>query len=252
MHWPRRTLEPLAIAVGPCAWSADGLNDRTLGHVAARPSLIYIDTGPAADAGSTPALAPALRALPRREFPIALALPEPVFVRRFADEVRRRLERLALDHAHALLIHVTEPTDLKAGGLIQEVSRLREAGAVGALGFVAPTALVAEWLALHTAGRLLVLPHSLDDQLVRHRAIPAAIEHGMAVLAAVTDSPPTAQGLSFALGCSPLPLPILRPPLDERVPPMNPDHLAEHWRSYSARRPAPPPLPRSGPPDAAG
>lgn len=242
MNWPLRNWNESwsdagrAIMTGPCAWSLAALR---IPAVPAFPSLVIVT--PEDTDESLRELGPRAAAMP-----VMLVVNEPMFSRRLHDDVMRRLDALGRACVEVLTIRTEDPQDLKGGGSLQTVQKLRERKTVGELGLATHDVRQAEWMAIHTHARVLMMPYGLSDPSARHRAIPAAIEHGMCVVATppITHDTPDA---SFALAESHRALPILDAP--PSVPPMSPGEVEAAWSAWHATHPAPAPLPRSLPPE---
>jgi hypothetical protein len=244
--WMTRTLEPLAMRVGPCAWDAAALLGPDASYVAAHPSLIV--AGPDLDETALRAVG-----LAAGDLPLLLGVHEPEFSRRLPELVNRRVAALGRARVELLVLWVDDSRSLKGGGALQGLFKLREQGVIGHLGLAHQDVREAEWLALHTHGRAILTPYHLADQAARYRLFDAAEEHGMVVIAtgAWADgkySPIEPESEAFSLAESARALPILSaPPRDEPA-----FDSEQAWREYQAAHPAPDPLPRGGPPVGEG
>ncbi|MFA9477864.1 hypothetical protein ACERK3_06090 [Phycisphaerales bacterium AB-hyl4] len=236
--WPTHTLAPTDLVVGPCAWRIGMLADHA-DYVLAHRSLVVItpDDDDALLAAAAPQLA---------DLPVMLIMPEPSFARRFPGSIESRMQALGRDRLDALMLHVDDVTELKSGGLLQTMFDLRTSNVVTHLGLASDDPRGVEWLAGNTAVRLLGVPYSLTDQAVRHRALPAAAEYGMAAVA--LTSPADEAGLRFALAERERVLPLLDRPLPETWPAMSEDEVEAAWQRFQADQPPPAALPRGRPP----
>lgn len=237
LQWTTRQLSSaVEVRVGPCAWRVTLLPDQVQ-HVRERPSLIVISPD-----DPLPALAAAAPHL--GDLPVMLVVNEPVFARQFAAAIEDRMTALERERVEILCLRVEDPAELKSGSLLQTLYALREEGRAGNLGLSTTDVRSAEWLAMHTAVRVLQLPWSEADQSARHRALPAAREHGMTCIG--MEAP--AADAAFLLAAAEWVLPVLDSPLPEVVAPWSPQLVEESWVRYQREHPPPPPLPRSHPP----
>ena len=140
---------------------------------------------------------------------------------------------------------------LKGGGVLQELEKLQQAGITRHIGIETTHERDAEWCALHTTVRLLVFPYNLDNQAANHRALDTARQYGMACIATACDAT-RSDCVRFSLAQSGLALPVLDLPIREGLAPMTAHEVERHWKEYAAVHGAPPPLPRSAPPESAG
>ncbi len=242
-HWPLRQLGETDIPVGACAWHIGLLaEEHTADHVHARPSLVV--ALPKDDDALLQAAAPRLGALP-----VMLVVAEPTFARRLADNIRSRMASLGVSHVAALALAVEDPADLKSGGMLQVLFDLRQAGVCDHLGLAQADARHAEWIARHTAVRLLLTEYSLHNQQTAWRTLAAAEEFGMACIALSPPPQDDERALRFALGSHERVLPLLDRPLPEGVEPMLPAELTACWEAYQRDHKEPAPLLRSQPPE---
>lgn len=233
LPWTQRPLTPLDLPVGPCAWRLTMLPEHAA-YLADRTSL-YVAM-PEDDDAALAAASPHLC-----DVPLMLGVAEPEFARQLPAVIARRLDAAGRERVELLLLRVTEPAELKSGGLLQVVFDLRERGVIGELALATDDVLAAEWLALNTAARAIVLPWSSTDQSARYRAIGAAREYGMACLALTDDDH------AFHLGTADIVLPVLDRPIDADA--MSAHAIEASWQAYRESHAAPPPLPRSRPPE---
>lgn len=240
--WPVRRLEPLSVEAGLCAWRASMLgNPPYASYVKAHPSLLVIE--PEDDDA---VLARVAEHAPH--MPVAIRMNEPAFVRRFEAQVRERIEKLGRSKAEMVIVNVEDTSDLKSGGLIQVLFSLREHRIVEHVGLAALDVLAAEWIAHHTAARVLMFPFGIDDQQARYRLLPLVKELGQVCLASQV-TPADEASLSFALGAGSLVLPVCDQPLPAGIEPVTDAQVESSWQTYQASHKAPPPLPRSRPPE---
>jgi hypothetical protein len=178
-----------------------------------------------------------------------LTLAEPRFARTFREDILLRLQWLGLDRAEVIVLSVNDAQELKGGGLLQVLFDLRAQGVVGEIGLAHANDRTAEWLALHSAARVLVTDYSLGNQSARYRTLQTARDYGMAVVAL---HPPARNqpSLRFALGQAATVLPVLDHPLPEGITPMSVAETQSCWDEYQRTHAEPDPLPRSTPPDA--
>ena len=253
--WAIRAWRPSDLTVGPCAWWSTALSN-TPDEIQDKPSLVAVH--PDHDAEHLNELAPLLASLREQTedrmqgtapWPVMLGLHEPSFARRLPELVRRDLEALALPRIEVLTLWIEDPQDLKSGGLLQTMFAMRDEGLVRYIGIACEDALVAEWVVMNTAARVIAMPHHLTDQSARHRALDTAEEHGYVCLATGPHTA-TPEAMRFALGSSDLALPVLDAPPPPNVTPMDPQQIESCWSDFQAKHPSPPPLPRGRPPGA--
>lgn len=247
-HWPQRTLSPTGIRVGPCAWRVSMLANAEAGYVVQRPSLVMVD--PEDGPELLGRAASRLRDWPAPRPPIMLTVSEPPFARQLRDAVLQRIDQLGVDRVDVLTLRVEDPQELKGGGMLQTLFNLRSQGVVAEIGLAHGDVRAAEWLAIHSAARVLVVDYSIENQAARYRLIDTAREYGMALVALrqPTDGP---AALRFALGQWQCVLPVMDRALPPGLQPMGRDEIEACWQSYCATHPAPEPLPRSTPPEFA-
>ncbi len=240
--WPVRTLWPLDIQAGPCAWRATMLRTpQGLAHVREHPSLIVVE--PEDDADTLQAVAVAGMGLP-----ILLRMDEPDFVRRFESQVRARLAQLGRESVEIIAVNVQDTSELKSGGLLQSLFLMREQKVLRHVGLSTQEVLAAEWMSQHTAARVLMYPFSLGQQDARYRVFPLVKELGqLSIASEVTRE--DGDSLAFALGAAGLVLPVRDRPLPAGWAAMTGQAVEEAWQVYQATHKAPPPLPRSRPPE---
>lgn len=239
--WFQRPLSPLNVQVGPCAWRLPMFAGPHATYVRARPSLVVVN---ADDADALlQAAAPNLA-----DLPVLLRVREPAFARQLPDLLNRRFAALGRNSIEIVMLEVDEVADLKGGGMMQTLTQWREAKRILHLGLAHEDVRNVEWLARSTPARALSVPLSLADQSARYRTIPAAVEFGMARVAA---APPDDDGdaLRFALGTADLALPVLDRPLPENVTPMSATEVEAVWAAYQSSHEPPAPLARSQPPE---
>jgi aryl-alcohol dehydrogenase-like predicted oxidoreductase len=198
--------------------------------------------------------------------PTLLGIREPPFIRRLPGLIESRMAALGLQCVDILTLWVNDVMELKHGGAIQVLFDLRARGLCDHIGLAHPDVRDLEWLALHTAVRVLVVPYSLEDQSARYRLFAAAQDSGMVCLASdptpgarassPADSGPSLQpaayrlppSLSFSLAESARALPILSQPIPDDLAPMSPNQIERAWELYQRTHAEPAPLPRGGPP----
>ncbi len=247
-YWLQRTLSPTGIHVGPCAWRASMVANADAEYVVQRPSLVVVD--PEDEPALLGRIASRLRDWPAPRPPIMLTVPEPAFARQLRDAVLRRIGQLGVERVEALTLRVEDPQELKGGGTLQTLFDLRSQGVVGEIGLAHCDVRAAEWLAIHSAARVLVVDYSIENQAARYRLIGTAREYGMALVALhqPADDP---VAVRFALGESQRILPVMDRALPPELQPMGRDEIESCWQSYCATHLAPEPLPRSAPPEFA-
>lgn len=254
-HWPQRTVQPLGLVVGPCAWRASILagstetdRDQAVAYLLAHPSLVLVE--PEDDASIMQQTARIVH-----QMPVMLCMNEPDFARRMESQVLARIASLQCEKVAGVILRVEELSDLKSGGLLHALFSLREEGVIAHVGVAAQDARGAEWLSPQTAGRVLMLPYALADQSARYRALPLAAD--MEQLCIASDPVPVsaqadgldADALAFALGESNRVLPVLDRPLPTHWRAMNAAEVEDAWQVYQGQHPAPPRLPRSHAPE---
>ena len=136
---------------------------------------------------------------------------------------------------------------------MQGLFKLRDEGVIGHIGLAHADVREIEWLARHTNARLLVTPYHLATQSARYRALTAAEEHGMVVVATGDWedgrwSPIDATSAAFSLADAARALPVLSEPVHASAS----VDVETSWREYQATHPAPDPLPRGGPSPGVG
>jgi hypothetical protein len=218
------------------------------GYVVQRPSLVVVD--PEDEPALLGRAATRLRDWPAPRPPIMLTVPEPAFARRLRDAVLRRIGQLGVDHIDVLALRVDDPQELKGGGMLQTLFDLRGQGVISEVGLAHGDVRAAEWLAVHSAARVLVVDYSLENQAAGYRLIDTAREYGMA-LVALRQPPDDPAAVRFALGQSQRVLPVMDRALPGGLQPMGRDEIESCWQSYCATHLAPEPLPRSAPPEFA-
>ncbi len=238
MQWTLRTLAPTDVPVGPCAWRI-ALLPHHAAYLRGHPSLVV--AGPDDDDDLLAAAAPHLR-----DLPVMLVVEEPPFARQFADRIAARMALLGRAAIDVLTLRVEDPAELKSGHLLQTLGAVRDAGRCRHLGLATDDVRSAEWLALNTTARVLVLPWSHHDQSARYRALSTAADYGMACVALSPD-----HHLPFALGVAHLVLPLLDRPLPPDAHPLPAADIDAAWQTYQSTHSAPAPLPRSRPPEDA-
>ena len=249
--WITRNLPHTGIAVGPCAWSVRlTLQPETAHHLRDHPSLIVVGLDDLA-ASTSPLPGHAIEAL--AALPIAIHLREPEFIRHLPQQLERLLAAVGRTHADAVILHVEELADIKSGSAIQALSKLRDQGKLRHIGLAAPTALDAEWLAGMSSARLLAVPFGLDDQGVRYRAMGQFEEFSMDAIAGTPvelDGTPEGEfAARFALAAAGIVLPVFASVLPPAITKLSDAEATAAWETYAATHPAPPPLPRSRPPE---
>ena len=254
--WPQHTWQPTDLIVGPSAWWATMVLDSEEKYLQAHPSLIMIGPDDDLDAPNLTRLASTLTWLrngPTQDtrvatrWPVMLGLREPPFVRQLGDLVRKRIDALSLERVEVLTLWIDEIQDLKTGGLLQTLYEIREQGLARYIGLACQEARGAEWIAINTAVRVLVLPYHLFDQTARYRALAAACDHGMACLA-LGPHTEHLDSARFAVGQSRSALPVMDGPLPADLKPMDEREIERCWLDYQAEHEEPQPLPRSKPP----
>lgn len=248
MDWNIRPLPHTTnLHVGPCAWRGTMLNQGRRDYLAQHPSLLVFT--PADSVSDLQAAGEVLRTLPEKEFPVLVGIQEPEFTRTLPGLIEARLKALGRKSIDVLTLWVQDPAELKAGGSLHTLMKLREQGVIHHLGLAHAEVRSAEWLAINMAVRVLHLPYSLHDQAARHRAIGAAFESEMACLSHDSTDVRDEQALRFALGDASRVLPVVASPIPENLTPMSPEEIEQAWASYQQSHPAPAPLPRSRPPE---
>lgn len=248
--WTQRIVEPLGLAVGPCAWRASMLAgataeecDQATAYVLAHPSLVIVE--PEDDAGVMKQVARVAK-----KMPVILCMNEPDFVRRFEAQVRARVAELESESVAGVILRVEELSDLKAGGLLHTLFTLREQGVVKHVGVAAEDARGAEWLSPQTASRILMLPYSLADQSARYRALPLAADmEQLCIASEPVQQSHDADALAFALGEAHRVLPVMDRPLPADLRAMNDREVEAAWQTYQTTHAAPARLPRSHAPE---
>ncbi len=239
--WTQRTLPHTDITIGPCAWRLSMLTGEHAEYVAAHPSLVVVspedDNDVLTDSASR-----------IDKHPVLLVIAEPTFARRFEPEVLRRMELLGLQRVDALVLRVEDPAEVKSGGILQTMFSLREQDVVGSLGLAHEDPRAAEWLAMHSAVRLMGVNYSLADQSARHRALGQVQAHGMSAFTISSPDVTDLEAVRFALGDAGRVLPVLDRPIPNGVMPMTADQVDQAWQGYQKSAPPPPPLERGLPP----
>ncbi len=237
--WTNRKLEHTAIDVGPCAWRLPMLIGEDRHTVKTHPSLIVVDPRDTDDVLE--------QAGPHVDgLPVLLGVTEPAFARQLEGEILRRLALLGQDRVEALVLHIDDPAEIKSGGMLQTMFALRERGVVGCLGLAHPDPIVAEWLSINAAVRLLGVNYALEDQAAGYRAISSATEYGMSVF--TLGCPQTDQAVRFALAEARRVLPVMDRPIPKGLTPMPAEEVSLAWQRYGEEHPPPPPLQRGKPP----
>jgi hypothetical protein len=258
--WITRLLPHTGITVGRCAWAFPlTLDPDNARFLLDRPSLIVV--GPDDDAAP---MLPTHTIDVLARLPLALHIHEPEFIRHLPAIIETKLATLGRDYADVVILHVQEPADIKSGSAIQALTRLRDRGKLRSIGLSAATALDAEWLAGTSSAKILSVPFDIDEQMIRYRALAAMSEFSMD---AISEHPvacvPSADATNsnavgsdgknfavrFALAMSSLVLPILATPIGDEVDPLSAEEAEAVWQKYALGHPAPPPLPRSRPPE---
>lgn len=254
--WQTWTWTPTDLRVGRCAWQASLLAGPQAVYTADHPSLIVIDDD---DEPLLKAIAPPLRSmratcashngLPNAPAfpPVLLEVREPRFARTLPALVQKQMDAIELTSVEVLSMRINEPEDLKGGSTLQTLFQLRDQGVARHIGLACHDARQAEWIARHTAVRVLTLPYHLEDQSACFRALDAAKEHGMACLA-VGVSPEHAPSIRFALGATAQALPLFSQPPPTGLVPMSRDEVRQHWDQYCLAHKAPATLTRGHPP----
>lgn len=256
--WPTRRLDLLGFSVGWCAWGTSMLIGANLEYIRGRHSLVVIDWA-GLDEHQYATVGCALAELrgasregdspPAGLFPVMLCIEQPVFARRLPEVVARCMGLLSLTKADVLTIRVDEAQELKGGGVLQQAFKLRDQGVVQHIGLATDDVRGAEWMALHTAVRVLMFPYGLEDEGARYRLLVAAEDSGMTCLTTIAGGGGD-DAVRFALGESSKVLPVFDRPLPDGVEAMSPDEIERCWQEYSRAHPEPPPLPRGLPPEA--
>ncbi len=237
--WISRKLEHADIVVGPCAWRLPMLTGQDREYVQSHPSLLVVDP---ADSDELLQQAGPHTA----DLPVLLGVAEPAFARHLPGTIMHRMSLLGREKVDALILHIDDPAEIKSGGMLQTLFSLRDSGAVGCLGLAHRDPLVAEWLAINTAVRLLGVSYSLDDPSARHRAVSKADEYGMSTFA--LNSPKNEQAVRFALAENHRVLPVMDRPISTGLTPMSDDDIDLTWQKFLQESPPPPPLQRGKPP----
>lgn len=230
------------IPIGRCAWDASLLADEMHAeHVEEHPSLIVVD---AARHDQATMQACATRAT---SCPMMLIEKEPVFVRHFRETILRHLDALRRSSIDVIAVHVEEPADLKAGGLMQTMMQLRDQGVVRHIGVCHGDARAAEWLVENAGARVLGTHYGLTNQHAAHRVIPKAAEYGMACIRLT----PTVNedDLRFALMESNRVLPLCNQPIPVKITPFSQEERQSAWMTWQASHEPPLPLDRGRPPE---
>jgi hypothetical protein len=242
--WTTGPLPHTAITVGPCAWHVTMLLEHW-DYVRSRPSLVVVPADMEGDA-----LRAAADPLHELRWPVLVGMTEPRFTRRLASMALARLAALGLHGAEVLALQVDDPAELKAGGALQALFELRNEGIINHLGLIHADPRMAQWLAINTPARAILTGYGLHDMHARHRALPAAAEHGMDCLSAsLFGGHASLDALRFAWAERSRCLPVLRQPIPDDLVPMTEDEVESHWQAWQASHPAPTPLPRSTPPE---
>lgn len=248
MQWSQQALGDTGIETGPCAWSAS-LLEAHADEIHQQPSLVVFDERSGMTPGNGAALTDRLQSLP-----VLVILREPSFARYLRANLIKWLEALGRDRIDLVGLEVDEIRDLKAGGLVQPLVDARARGQIGQFGFVGETANDAEWLALNSSGRFIITAYSLKEQAAGYRAMAAAREYGMAVIAEpeseTSQQDPRTSG--FAIAQARHALSIRTRLLASSIEPMSEEDCELAWEAYSSEYPEPEKLPRGRPPAGAG
>jgi len=125
---------------------------------------------------------------------------------------------------------------------------MREKKLIRHVGLSSEEVLAAEWMSQHTAARVLMYPFALDQQDARYRVFPLVREMGQVSIASSVSND-QGQALAFALGASAFVLPVRDEPLPAGWDVMTAEAVEASWQTYQQSHQAPPPLPRSRPPE---